>query len=273
MTWAPLSEAGDESRFGGKAAALATAVRAGLPVPPGLALASDLVAAVGEGAPAAAAAVAALPVPDGALAVRSSAVGEDSSAASFAGQHLSLLNVLGPEALVEAVRAVWRSATTESALAYRRRLGVEGPPRMGVVIQALVPAEVAGVMFTVNPLTGADERIIEAAWGLGEAVVQGMVVPDRVRVSRDGAVLERVPGRMRTAVRPVAGGSTCAEALDAALAGRPCLDDAAVLALHGLASDCERVWDGAHDIEWALSGGVLALLQRRPITRIAGAGA
>jgi pyruvate,water dikinase len=110
--------------------------------------------------------------------------------------------------------------------------------------------------------------VIEAAWGLGEAVVQGMVVPDRFRVSRAGELLERVPGHMRTAVRPAAGGSTAEEPLGRELEGTACLDDAAILALHRLALDCERVWDGAHDIEWAFAGGELALLQRRAITRL-----
>jgi pyruvate,water dikinase len=273
MTWAPLADAGvNEAAFGGKAAALSVAVRAGLPVPPGLALAASFVDAVGEGQPGAVEALAALPVPAGALAVRSSAIGEDSAGASFAGQHASILNVQGAEALVEAVRAVWRSARTESALAYRERMGIEGPPCMGVVVQLLAPAEVAGVLFTRNPLTGADERVIEAAWGLGEAVVQGLVVPDRYRVSRAGEVLERTPGRMRVAVRPRADGSTAPEPLDAAHAGLACLDDARLQALHELALACERVWEGAHDLEWAFAGGEPVLLQRRPITSLGGVG-
>jgi pyruvate,water dikinase len=268
MTWAPLADAAREAVFGGKAAALSVAVRAGLPVPPGLALAASFVDAVGAGERAAAETLAGLPVPAGPLAVRSSAVGEDSAGASFAGQHASLLNVQGAEALVEAVQAVWRSARTESALAYRRRMGVEGPARMGVVVQRLAPAEVAGVLFTRNPLTGADERIIEAAWGLGEAVVQGLVVPDRYRVSRAGEVLERTPGRMRVAVRPLPDGSVGQELLAQDLAGTCCLDDARLLALHGLALACESVWDGAHDLEWAFVGGQPLLLQRRPITSL-----
>ena len=268
MSWAPLGDAADESVYGGKASALARAVRAGLPVPPGLALAASFMEAVGAGDPAAAATLAAVPLPAGTLAVRSSAIGEDSAAASFAGQHATLLNVRGEDEVLEAVRAVWRSGTTEAALAYRRRLGVEGPPRKGVVVQQLAVAEVAGVLFTVNPVTGADERVIEAAWGLGEAVVQGSVVPDRYRVSRAGALLEWVPGYMRVAVRPQEGGSVAEEPLAPELAGAPCLDDARIQALHQLALDCERVWDGAHDIEWAFAHGELALLQRRAITRL-----
>ena len=268
MTWAPLADASSEAVFGGKAAALAQAIQAGLPVPQGLALAASFVEAVGAGEPAPTAMLAQLPIPPGPLAVRSSAVGEDSAGASFAGQHASLLNVRGADELAAAVQAVWRSGCSEAALAYRRRLGVEGPPRMGVVVQRLAPAEVAGVLFTLNPLTGADERVIEAAWGLGEAVVQGRVVPDRYRVSRTGEVLERTPGRMPVAVRPVAEGSVAEEPLAPELAGIPCLDDARLLALHRLALDCERAWDGAHDLEWAFADGRPVLLQRRPITTL-----
>jgi pyruvate,water dikinase len=269
--WAPLADAGTEAAFGGKAAALAVAVRAGLPVPPGLALAAPLVDAVGAGEAGALDVLASLPVPDGPLAVRSSAIGEDSAGASFAGQHATLLNVLGGASLVEAVREVWRSAHTESALAYRARMGVEGPPRMGVVVQRLAAAEVAGVLFTRNPITGADERLIEAAWGLGESVVQGRVVPDRYRVSREGQVLERTPGRMAMAVRPLAGGSVADQPISAWLKDVPCLDDGKLAALHRLALDCEAVWEGGHDLEWAFVGGEVSLLQRRPITTVAGA--
>ena len=269
--WAPLADAGREAAFGGKAAALAVAVRAGLPVPPGLALAAPFVDAVGAGEAGALEALASLPVPDGPLAVRSSAVGEDSAGASFAGQHATLLNVRGGAALVEAVREVWRSAHTESALAYRARLGVTGKPRMGVVVQRLAPAEVAGVLFTRNPLTGADERLIEAAWGLGESVVQGRVVPDRYRVGRDGEVLERTCGRMPTAVRPLADGAVADQPVPAWMAGVPCLDDGMLGALHRLALDCVAVWEGGHDLEWAFAEGEAVLLQRRPITIVAGA--
>jgi pyruvate,water dikinase len=269
MTWAPLVDAGRVAAFGGKAASLAHARRAGRPVPDGLALAAPFVDAVGGGDPAAVAALAALPLPPGPFAVRSSAVGEDSADASFAGQHATILNVEGGDALAAAVREVWRSGRTESALAYRRRLGVAGPPRMGVVVQRLAAAEVAGVLFTRNPVTGADERVIEAAWGLGEAVVQGRVVPDRYRLDRDGGLLERTSGRMPVVLRPAAGGEVAEQALPDGLAGVACLDDARLLALHHLALACDRIWDGDHDIEWAFADGAVVLLQRRPVTRAA----
>ena len=110
-------------------------------------------------------------------------------------------------------------------------------------------------------------RVIEAAWGLGEAVVQGRVVPDRYRLDPDGTVLERTLGRMPVVLRPAAGGSVAEEALADDLAGVPVLDDAHLLALHRLALACDDVWEGAHDIEWAFADGGVVLLQRRPVTR------
>ena len=115
-------------------------------------------------------AVRALPTP---LAVRSSAVGEDSAGASFAGQHITVLNVPSADDVEAAVREVWWSANSDSAITYRKRLGVFARPSVGVVVQSLLQPDTAGVMFTRNPITGADERMIEASWGLGEAVVSG----------------------------------------------------------------------------------------------------
>jgi pyruvate,water dikinase len=264
----PLAEAADESELGGKAVQLGAALRAGLPVPNGVVLPASFVAAVAAGDPAATAALSDLrDTLDAPLAVRSSCVGEDSAAASFAGQHLTRLNVRSREQLADAVAAVWRSGRSESALAYRRRLGLEGEPRMGVVVQTLLEPRVSGVLFTRNPLSGADERVIEATWGLGEAVVQGLVTPDLYRVSRDGEVLERIAGRKEIAIRPLAEGDTASEPVAPELVEAPCLDDAALDSLHRLALRCKDAFEGPSDIEWAFAGDELYLLQRRAITR------
>jgi pyruvate, water dikinase len=199
--------------------------------------------------------------------VRSSAIGEDSRAASFAGQHLTLLNVAGGDALVAAVAEVWRSARTDAALAYRARLGITGTPAMGVVIQAMVDAECAGVLFTRNPMTGADERVIEAAWGLGEAVVSGLVEPDRYRLTRGGEVREAVVGDKDVSVRLRPDGDTAEVAVEPHLRRAPCLDPTRLALLDDLAARCEAYFDGAHDIEWAFASDRLYLLQRRPVTR------
>jgi pyruvate,water dikinase len=202
----------------------------------------------------------------GPVAVRSSAAGEDSAAASFAGQHATVLNVQGA-AIAAAVRTVWDSARSESALGYRRRVGAEGPVRIGVVVQRLVDADVAGVLFSRNPMTGADELVIEASWGLGEAIVQGLVIPDFFRVDRSGAVVERRAGSKHIAIRRNAGGDTKREPVAPELIERLCLADAELDALCGLVSRCDEVFEaGPHDIEWAFESGTLALLQRRPVT-------
>lgn len=267
MIAVPLADARDERAFGGKAVQLGAAIRAGLPVPDGFALAADLVAAFAQGDRAARATLD--EVGDrlaGPLAVRSSAIGEDSATASFAGQHATVLNVHGVAATAQAVEAVWRSAWSESALAYRRRIGAAGPVRMGVVIQRLVAADVAGVLFTRNPITGADELVIEASWGLGETVVQGLVVPDLYRVARTGEVIERRSGAKKVAVRRLASGGTRTEPVEPGLVARLCLADSHLRALSQIALGCAEVFGrGPHDIEWAFDAGAPYLLQRRPI--------
>ena len=191
----PLVEADTEELYGAKAVGLGDALRAGLPVPPGVGLSGPLVDSIASGEPASTAAlleaVRELPTP---LAVRSSAVGEDSAGASFAGQHITVLNVPSADDVEAAVREVWWSANSDSAITYRKRLGVFARPSVGVVVQSLLQPDTAGVMFTRNPITGADERMIEASWGLGEAVVSGRVIPDSFRVARSGEVLSSRAG-------------------------------------------------------------------------------
>ena len=270
MTLARLDEVVDAARFGGKAAQLATLLTAGLPVPAGVALSVELVEAVAAGDPAAAAEVerghALLRQP---LAVRSSAVGEDSNDASFAGQHLTCLNVRLADEAVAAVQDVWRSAHSSSALAYRARIGVDDMPRVAVVLQELIDADRAGVLFTRNPLDRADELVVEAAWGLGEGVVAGIVTPDRFRVHRDGTVLERVAGVKDVAVVSSPDGGTRQAVVAGGRARTLCLTDSELAELAQLGQRCEHVFGDARDIEWAYSDGALHLLQCRAITRAA----
>jgi len=253
--------------FGGKAKALAGAVAAGLRVPDGLALDADLVARVVAGESAAReqvqAAVAALPAP---WAVRSSAVGEDSAQASFAGQHSTVLGVT-PTELFEAIAAVHASGHTDAALAYRARMNVTGAPRMGVVIQTLLRPDISGVMFSRDPSATAREgRLIEATWGLGEALVAGLVTPDRYRVAADGRVLERAIGDKDIAIEAQADGGTAEIAVAGERAKTACLDDARIAELAQLASRCEQLFGGPQDLEWAVANGRLHLLQSRPVT-------
>jgi pyruvate,water dikinase len=265
----PLADAADERTFGGKAVSLGAAIRAGLPVPGGAALAWDVVARVAQADREHVNAVLDSPyVPDARLAARSSAIGEDSGGASFAGQHATKLNVRRP-GLPAALRAVWESASAPSALAYRAKKGIATEPRIGVVVQTLVEPSAAGVLFTRNPLTGADERLVEAAWGLGEAVVNGSVVPDRYRVSPQGTLLEYVPGHKDLKIWYGDGEGTIEVSVDDHLHDAPSLTTDQVAAINDLADRCQRVYGPALDIEWAVGlDGKTYLLQCRPITTL-----
>jgi len=264
----PLEKALDANIFGSKAVGLGQAIRDGLPVPPGVALSGAIVEAVAAGEPSAIKEVDKWARPlGGPLAVRSSAMDEDGAAASFAGQHLTLLNVPSAEELSSALNKIWWSANSDSAITYRQRVGLFTRPSVGVVVQALLDPDSAGVMFTKNPVTGADERVIEASWGLGEAVVAGIVIPDHYRLDRSGQVLERKPGLKRVAVRTVPGGGTVEEKVAPELVERLCLDDDQLSELSRLASRCEQVYGPARDVEWAIAGGTLYLLQCRAITQ------
>ena len=267
-TVVPLAKARDDSIFGSKAVGLGEAARGGLPLPPGVALAGTVVEAVAAGEERAmkkvAKAVRPLACP---LAVRSSAVDEDGAEASFAGQHLTLLNVMSPENLSDALREIWWSANSDSAITYRQRVGLFTRPSVGVVVQSLLDPESAGVMFTRNPVNGADERMVEASWGLGEAVVAGLVIPDNFRMDRSGEVIERTPGVKKIAICTRPDGGTFEEDVAPERVERPCLDDEQLQELNRLADRCEQVYGPARDIEWAFAGGELYLLQCRAVTR------
>ena len=168
-----------------------------------------------------------------AVAVRSSATAEDLPEASFAGQQETFLNIRGAEAVLDATVKCWASLWTARAIGYRARQGI--PPEgvaLAVVVQLLVPAEAAGILFTANPITGRrDQVVISAAWGLGEAVVGGLVTPDSLTVAKaTGRVLERQTAdkqvmTVRTVpqsagLRPVAG--THEQPVPERCAARPC---------------------------------------------------
>jgi pyruvate,water dikinase len=263
-----LDEADDVSVFGSKAVGLGQALRDGLPVPPGVALSGPIVDAVAGGDAEAIEQVGAAVRPlGGPLAVRSSAVDEDGAEASFAGQHLTLLNVPSWQELPAALREIWWSANSDSAIGYRQRVGLFTRPSVGVVVQALLNPDAAGVMFTRNPVTGDDERVIEGSFGLGEAVVAGLVIPDTFRLAPTGEVLDRVAGLKKIAVRTLPEGGTFEEAVPRERAEALCLDDDQLAALGRLAEQCDRVYGPARDIEWAVAGGTVYLLQCRAITR------
>jgi pyruvate,water dikinase len=271
MTYAPLVEALDPSAYGPKAVQLGAAIRAGLPVPDGFAISYQVVGAVGAGDPAAARElrdeVAARCADWPYWAVRSSAVGEDSADASFAGIHKSILGVCGVTDIVDAVREVHASASESGAVAYRTRMGLDASLHMAVVIQRLVDSDVGGVMFTRNPITGANERVIEASWGLGEVVVSGLVTPDRYVLDHLGRLLEHQVGEKDIAVRRVPTGGTTEQSVPREAVYAPCLAETDLARLHTLAAQCDSAFGCTdHDIEFAIKAGVISLLQRRPIT-------
>jgi pyruvate,water dikinase len=162
---------------------------------------------------------------------------------------------------------VWWSANSDSAITYRQRVGLFTRPSVGVVVQVLIDPDSAGVLFTINPVTALDERVVEASWGLGEAVVGGLVIPDHYRIERSGRVLERKAGLKKIAVRRAPNGGTVEERLPRELAIRLCLNDDQLQQLNRLAGRCEEVYGPARDVEWAIAGGTLYLLQCRAITK------
>jgi pyruvate,water dikinase len=253
LIWA-LEDVGsaDLALVGGKAANLGLLVRAGLAVPRGFVLGThayrigrksqgwaqveaDVVAAWEQlGA-------------ERACAVRSSATAEDLPHASFAGQQDTFLNVRGREALLEAVRGCWASLMSERAVVYRQRNAIgDDTVAMAVIVQEMVDARCAGVMFTADPLSGDRSRlVIEAVRGLGDALVSGRASPQRVVARReDGAVLERAGD------------------------GDAGLNDALVRQLAEAAERVEQVLGPDQDIEWAADAKQVWLLQARPITTI-----
>src|SRR4051812_8314293 len=207
----------------------------------------------------------------GPVAVRSSATAEDLPFASFAGQQDTYLNVVGVDAVLEAMRRCWASLWTDRAVEYRSANGIDhADVLIAVVVERMVDAVVAGVMFTANPVTGRrGETVIDASPGLGEAVVSGAVNPDRFVVdAATGTISERRLGDKRLTIRALPGGGT--ERLEAFTpdAGL-CLTDEQVLAMVALGGQVEAHYGSPQDIEWALDRhGNFWLTQSRPITTL-----
>jgi pyruvate,water dikinase len=262
-----LQEARDANEYGGKAAHLGTALRAGLQVPPGYAISVAALLRVERNDPVTLARIGAIVAELGVpVAARSSAVGEDAEDASFAGQHITALNLMSAHETVDGLQRVYQSAHTEAALGYRKKKGITAPICVAAVVQKLVDPICAGVLFTRNPVTGAHEHVIEAAWGLGETVVSGLVTPDHYRVARDGRILAVQIGEKDLAIKRIASGGTEEIEVDPKLVHARCLDDAWLARLHDLALRCEATFGQDLDLEWAQVGEQLYLLQSRPIS-------
>ena len=244
------------------------AARAGLPLPPGVALAGSVVEAVASGEDRAMKKVAKSVRPlRGPFAVRSSAVDEDSAEASFAGQHLTLLNVPSSDA----ARGRAAGGLVVGELGLGDHLPASGwacspAEHRGRRPGAARPRGRRGHVHD-EPVNGADERVIEAAWGLGEAVVAGLVIPDHYRLARSGEVLERKPGVKKIAIAACqTAGPGKRRCKPSSLRSRAWMTTAS-RALNRLADRCEQVYGAARDIEWAIAGGEGYLLQCRAVTR------
>jgi phosphohistidine swiveling domain-containing protein len=201
------------------------------------------------------------------VAVRSSATAEDLPGLSAAGQHDTYLNIRGEAAVLEAVKQCWASLWSARAIGYRARRGVEpGEVSIAVVVQQLVPAEAAGVMFTIDPVSGAREVVISANWGLGESVVGGDVTPDAAVVDRASGTLVSYQVGSKETMTVADGTATRVTGTPAGLRSAAVLSasQAGELALAGLA--IEKLYGEPVDVEWALAAGELSVVQARPIT-------
>jgi rifampicin phosphotransferase len=252
---------------GGKGYGLAQTMRAGLPVPDGFVVTAEafrrsqpqiddtlwqqIVQAYRD-------------LGMGPVAVRSSALGEDGAETSYAGQQETILGIVGEEALKRGIERCWASLRTERAKAYREQLGVdESNLAMAVVVQRLIDADVAGVLFTIDPIDAGERSMrVEASWGLGESVVSGRVTPDRFQVDREsGNVLSREPGLKTHRVTRHGEQDVPADEQK-----RLCLSDDDLRRLAELGRRVEAYYRAPRDIEWALADDQLWLLQARPIT-------
>jgi pyruvate, water dikinase len=295
----------DSNEAGGKGAGLARMTKLGMPVPAGFVIRAsvltDLLVAsgarervlsllangVGDGGAETARGIQPLvhalelPAPlteavlqafeglksDVGVAVRSSACAEDSEAASFAGQQETYLNVRGADELLTRIKDCWGSFFSERALFYRSRKGSLVDLGIAVVVQRQLEPDRSGVMFTIDPVRRRrDQMMIEAVWGLGEAIVSGLATPDHYVVSRDGRVKQARVSVQEVSVRGVETGGVIQYPLTPEEGGARVLDDADLAALAKVGVELEAHFGQPLDVEWAIEAGKLYLLQARPVT-------
>jgi pyruvate,water dikinase len=203
------------------------------------------------------------------FAVRSSATAEDLPTASFAGQHDTYLNVVGPAAVLRHVSRCWASLFTERAVAYRLRNGVDHRKvRMAVVVQRMVSPFAAGVMFTADPVTSnRTTASVEASFGLGEALVHGQVNADTYAI-HNGKVIAKTVGTKRFAIHAAPSGGTKRRTLELKRQQQPTLTDAQAVHLVELGRRIEAHFGRPQDIEWCLVGDQFEFVQSRPITTL-----
>lgn len=254
------------AHVGGKGLNLGLLTTAGLPVPPGFVIVHN----ASRGPELQAAILAAYEqLGRGLVAVRSSALGEDGADFSFAGQQETILGATGDNAVLAAVERCWQSLHSERAIAYRRANRIDDAGvTMAVVVQQLVPSEVSGVLFTHDPTDPTGQHLlIEAAFGLGEAVVSGRVTPDRFHVRRDDGTVAAQHIVLKQEQLSASGWSP----VPADQQQRPSLAPDQLEALARLAAQIEAYYGEPRDVEWACAGGQFYILQARPITAVTAA--
>lgn len=287
----------DVARAGGKGSSLARMASLGLPVPPGFVVPAEALAdalpdggaelrALAERQDAEAAqalvrtveldpalrqavldAYADLGPGDVPVAVRSSATAEDSEAASFAGQQETFLHVRGGEQLRARIRDCWASFFSERALFYRSKKGSLADLGMAVVVQRMVNADIAGVLFTIDAVQGRRDRmVVEVVIGLGEAAVSGAVTPDHYVIRRDGRVRKAQVHEQPYAIVADESGGVVERPLDPEKGGARKASDELLAELARLGDDLEQRIGAPQDIEWAVERGELYVLQARPVT-------
>ncbi|MDK2974081.1 MAG: pyruvate, water dikinase [Methanofollis sp.] len=204
------------------------------------------------------------------VAVRSSATAEDLPDASFAGQQETYLNIRGAAAVVEAVQMCWASLYGARAIYYRAKQGFDDRTvNIAVVVQQLIRSEKAGVMFSSHPVTGEPLTIIEGSWGLGEAVVSGSVSPDKyVYDRRLKKVVDRLISKKESMIVPVGDHGTELVEIPEDRQDEPVLSDTEVEQLAAFAGVSEEHYNVPQDLEWAIVGTTIYILQSRPITTI-----
>ncbi|MCC7451575.1 MAG: hypothetical protein IT324_29480 [Anaerolineae bacterium] len=204
------------------------------------------------------------------VAVRSSATAEDLPEASFAGQQETYLNIRGEKALLEAVKRCWASLWTARAIAYRVKNNIDQDTvALAVVVQEMVNAEAAGILFTANPMNGKrDEMVINAAWGLGEAIVGGSVSPDTIIADKATGKVRTMDVAEKTVITVLTEAGTREESLNDARRRSQVLNEAQVRELVGIARRIENFYGKPQDIEWCNAGGRFYLVQSRPITTL-----
>lgn len=204
------------------------------------------------------------------VAVRSSATAEDLPDASFAGQQDTYLNIRGGEPLLEHVKRCWVSLWTARAVTYRAKQGYDHDKvALAVVVQAMIESYVAGILFTANPINNRrEEMVLNASWGLGEAVVSGLVTPDTWIAEKGGRILEREIATKEVAIEYAEGGGTREVPVPPDKSVLPCLSDEQVRALVAIGERVEQHYARPMDIEWGLHRDAFYMLQARPITTL-----